>query len=335
MTNNFGMNQLLAKIKLFLPDGFVAGIILMVLLGYLFPGFGQDGSTIELAILIKYAIVLLFFFYGIRLSPENMKDGLGNIKLHLTIQLITFVLFPVIVLITYPFFKSSSYYDLWLAVFYLAALPSTVSSSVVMVSIARGNIPGSIFNASISGILGILITPLWMSLFLSNYETDFRLLLTIRNLFLQILTPLLLGLFLHKYLTKWTTKFKRFLGIYDKTVVLVIVYHSFSNSFISGVFAGIPNWTLFVLAAVVILLFFFYYFLVKKISIWMKFKREDQITVIFNGTKKSLVHGSVMASVLFGSTKIGSLFLVPIMIFHVFQLTMFSIIARKFGKENR
>lgn len=329
------MNQLFAKIKPYLPDRFVTGIIIMVLLGYLIPGIGQDGSTIELVKVIKYGIVLLYFLYGIRLSPEHMKSGLGNVRLHLTIQLITFVLFPVIVLITYPFFKSSAYYDLWLAVFYLAALPSTVSSSVVMVSIARGNVPGSIFNASISGILGILITPLWMSLFLNNYEADFRLLITIRDLFLQILTPLLLGLYLHKYLIKWAAKFRRVLGLYDKSVVLVIVYHSFSNSFISGIFKRIPNWTLLVLAAVVILLFFFYYFLVKNISGWLKFNREDQITVLFNGSKKSLVHGSVMASVLFGTTKTGSLFLVPIMIFHVFQLTFFSIVARKFGKEER
>ena len=47
-----------------------------------------------------------------------------------------------------------------------SAMPSTVSSSVVMVSIAQGNIPAAIFNASISSIAGIFITPIWMSLWI-------------------------------------------------------------------------------------------------------------------------------------------------------------------------
>ncbi|GAL78303.1 sodium/bile acid symporter family [Algibacter lectus] len=50
-------------------------------------------------------------------------------------------------------------------VLFLAALPSTVSSSVVMVSMAKGNIPAAIFNASISGIIGVALTPLWMGAF--------------------------------------------------------------------------------------------------------------------------------------------------------------------------
>ncbi|MBP5621211.1 MAG: bile acid:sodium symporter, partial [Thermoguttaceae bacterium] len=55
---------------------------------------------------------------------------------------------------------------IWLGVFFLAALPSTVSSSVVMTNIARGNVPAAIFDASISSLLGVFVTPLWMRLFI-------------------------------------------------------------------------------------------------------------------------------------------------------------------------
>ena len=136
-----------------IPDGFIAGIIGMIILARLIPGIGSKGSLIELSWLIKGGIALLFFFYGLKLSPEKLKEDLSNWRLHVLIQLITFLVFPVLLLLFYPMFRGTEQEILWLAVFFLAALPSTVSSSVVMVSIAGGNIPSAIFNASISGVI--------------------------------------------------------------------------------------------------------------------------------------------------------------------------------------
>ncbi|MDD4754771.1 MAG: bile acid:sodium symporter, partial [Prolixibacteraceae bacterium] len=57
--------------------------------------------------------------------------------------------------------------------------------------------------------------------------------------------------------------------------------------------------------------------------------REDRITLQFAGTKKSLVHGSVFASVLFGTISTAGIWLLPIMIYHSFQLFYISIAARR------
>lgn len=322
-------------IKQHLPDWFISALVGMIGLAYLIPGIGAEGSNIELATIIHYAIMALFFFYGLRLKHEELVSGLKNWKLHITIQTLTFIVFPLIVLIFYPFFQNSEFYSLWLAVFFLAALPSTVSSSVVMVSIARGNITGAIFNASISGIIGIIITPLWMSIFLSSANSDFNFAQTFTDLLIQIFIPVTAGLLLHRFWGAWAIRNKRYLGIFDKTVILSIVYNSFSNSFLNGVFNSIPKWTLILLAIVVIILFFTVFNIAKWVSSQLKFSREEQITVLFSGSKKSLIHGSVIAAVLVGSSPLGSLFLVPIMIYHAFQLFYVSIVARKMSKEDR
>jgi sodium/bile acid cotransporter 7 len=65
----------------------------------------------------------------------------------------------------------------------------------------------------------------------------------------------------------------------------------------------------------------------------MHFTREDRITLQFAGTKKSLVHGSVFASVLFSGISGAGIFLLPIMIYHSYQLFYISILARKMAKE--
>jgi solute carrier family 10 (sodium/bile acid cotransporter), member 7 len=323
------------KVKRMLPDGFILAIISMILLAYFVPGIGAKGSVIELKTVSRYAIMLLFFFYGLRLSPEKMINDLKNWKLHLTIQSLTFIFIPVIVLLFFPFFRNSDYFNLWLAVFFLAALPSTVSSSVVMVSLAKGNIPGAIFNASISGIIGIIITPLWMSIFLKTATTNFDFTETLINLIIQILIPVITGLLLHRFFGKWALRNNRYLSLFDKCVILTIVYNSFRDSFTNGTFRSIPDWTLFVLSGAVILLFFIVFVFSNWISSSLKFNREEQITVIFCGSKKSLVHGSVMSNILFGGSAVAGLFLVPIMIYHAFQLFYISIVAGKMGKEER
>ncbi|PTN10444.1 sodium/bile acid cotransporter 7 [Mangrovibacterium marinum] len=316
-----------------MPDGFISGILLMILLARLIPGIGHEGSFIELSLLIKGGIGLLFFFYGLKLSPENLKKDLSNWRLHLLIQLITFLVFPLLLLVFYPFFKESEQEILWLAVFFLAALPSTVSSSVVMVSIAGGNIPSAIFNASISGVIGILLTPAWMGIFLDQQAEAFAFSEVIRDLVIQILIPVTIGLFMHRYWGSWANRHKQRISLFDKSVILAIVYRSFSDSFTNGIFSSIPASALLVLSGGVIALFFVVFEGTKWLTGLMHFDREDRITVLFCGSKKSLVHGSVMVGVLFAGSTLGSLFLVPVMIYHAFQLFYISLVARKYSLE--
>jgi sodium/bile acid cotransporter 7 len=324
----------LSQLKRYLPDGFITALLLMIVLAYFIPGIGKEGSWFNLSKVSDYGIALLFFFYGLRLSPEKMISDLKDWRLHVIIQSITFIVFPLLLLLFYPIFRGTNNELLWLAVFFLAALPSTVTSSVVMVSIAEGNIPAAIFNASISGIIGIVVTPVWMGLFLTKQQEAFAFGPVIRDLVIQILLPVVAGLFMHKFWGKWALKYKRYLGLFDKAVVLSIVYQSFSNSFLNGVFNSIPKYKLVLLSASVILLFFTVYEGTKLFTKWMKFNREDRITIIFSSSKKSLIHGSVMASVLFAGASEGSLFLVPVMIYHAFQLFYVSLVARRMAMEH-
>jgi sodium/bile acid cotransporter 7 len=111
------------------------------------------------------------------------------------VHLSTFLLFPLLALAFRPFFRVEESHTMWLAIFFLTALPSTVSSSVVMVSIARGNIPAAIFNASISSLIGVFITPLWMGVVLdARGPGHFDLLSVVGKLAMQVLLPVFAGI---------------------------------------------------------------------------------------------------------------------------------------------
>lgn len=312
-------------------DKFVLAIIGVVLLAYLFPQWGSKESPIPLDIIGSLGISLIFFFYGLKLHPDKIKSGLKNWKLHVVVQLATFLLFPIVVLLFRPLASSEHTEMIWLAFLFLAALPSTVSSSVVMVSIANGNIPAAIFNASISGLIGIALTPLWMGMFLQQSTADFDLGVIYIKLLTEILVPVILGLLLQRFLGKYTAKYNKQLTLFDKTIILIIIYKSFSESFEEKVFTSVKLTDLIFIFAADILLFFGVYYLIGFLAQKLKFNREDQITAKFCGTKKSLVHGTVFSKILFPATMPTGLILFPLMLFHAAQIFIISVIASKLG----
>lgn len=309
-------------------------LLAMIVLAWLSPDLGAGKTPIRLGTVIDVGVTLIFFFYGLKLSPEKIKAGMGNWRMHLTVQSVTFLVFPLLVLPFYPLCKGTGYEPFWLGMFFLAALPSTVSSSVVMVSLAGGNIAGAIFNASISGIIGIVATPLWMGLFLANHTQGADFSGIVLQLFVQIIVPVAAGLLLHRFWARWVDRYRGQLALFDKATILLIVYESFSHSFDSNAFSSVGLMSLAGLFVAVIALFFAVMSITRQLSKKLKFNHEDYITVLFCGSKKSLVHGTVMANVLFAGVAGSGIYLLPIMVFHAFQLFYISLLAKKLRAQS-
>ncbi|MCB7479916.1 bile acid:sodium symporter family protein [Christiangramia sediminis] len=309
--------------------GFIFAIFIAIGVAYLFP---QGIELLPLKTITDIGIGLIFFFYGLKLSPTEFKAGLFNYKVHIVIQLTTFIIFPVLCLLCLPLFEEGLRSELWIALFFLGTLPSTVSSSVVMVALAKGNLPVAIFNASLSGLIGIFATPLWIG-FILEKTTDFDFLIVLQKLCLQIIVPLIIGLFLQRYFGHLARKYGRQLSLFDKTTIILIIYSSFSNSFTSDLIKSIEIGELLKMAGIVLILFFTVFFGLAYFSKFLGFNTEDKIATQFCGTKKSLVHGSVMVRVIFGNSANSGLLLLPIMLYHSAQLILVAWFAEKYRKR--
>lgn len=314
-------------------DGFIFALIGMIILAYLWPKPGVLEGLFSLSAIANYGVSLIFFFYGLGLNLEKLQAGLSNWRLHIVVHASTFILFPLLVLLMRRFFVTDDNELLWLGIFYLAALPSTVSSAVVMVSIAGGNISAAIFNASISSLIGVFVTPLWMGLVMQSAEASFDFWNVIGKLIFQVLVPVMLGIVLHTKLGAFAEKHRRKLRYFDQSIILLIVYTSFCKSFAGEMFKGYHVQDLLLLSAGMIGLFLLVYVLTSGVSRLLHFNREDRITAVFCGSKKSLVHGTVMAKVLFSGSSIIGIILLPIMLYHALQLIAVSIIAQAMAQQ--
>ena len=312
---------------------FLLLLLLMVISGKIIPYREEYHQIFNLGTFIDWGIAGIFLLYGLKLNLKEVVKDISNWKLHLLVQFGTFMMFPLVVLLIYPFVKSTTFFPLWVSVFFLASLPSTVSSSVVMVSIAKGNVTSAIFNASISGLIGIVMTPLLMSPFLGeNSGTEGKQGEIIQQLLLKVLLPIILGLLLNPIFKNFVTKYSKIIAEFDRLIILLIVYESFSSAFVNRIFSTIPTDQFIWLTICVIVLFFIVYEILKFIAIKLQFTREDIITTTFCGSKKSLVHGSLFVLVLGIPDEKKVLFLLPVMIYHSFQLFYVSWLANKISK---
>ncbi len=327
------MKKLLAILSKVGFDGFLLMIGTMILLAYFFPKPGLIKEPISLEDIANVGVSFIFLFYGLRLSVEKLKTGLANWKMHIVVQLTTFLFFPLIVLAFRPLFIDTDLELLWLGVFFLAALPSTVSSSVVMVSIAKGNIPAAIFNASISSLIGVVVTPLWVGLFIASATGHFDISDIVIKLVLQVLLPVIIGISLNFRFGAFAEKNKKQLKYFDQAIILTIIYTSFCKSFSQNLFDGFTALELAGLTTGMMVLFFAVFFCVGLVCRLLGFSEEDRITVLFCGSKKSLVRGTVMSKVLFQHSTITGIVLLPLMLYHALQLIAASIIAQSMARR--
>jgi sodium/bile acid cotransporter 7 len=318
------------KIK---PDWFLVGMIAATMLAWAFPSAGAAGGWLHPELLTKVGVALIFFLHGVALSFDALKAGTLRWPLHLLVQSSTFLLFPLIGLALNVALGTHVSPELKLGLFFLCALPSTVSSSVALTAAARGNVAGAVFNATLSSLLGIFLTPFWIALVLKTGGHALRVGPVILDLVRWLLLPLALGQACRPWLGRWIGRHKANISVVDRATVLVLVYTSFCDSFRDGVWSRIGVGQLWLVFGIAIALFTLVMVTMSFAANALKFPRGDKIAAMFCGSKKTLASGVPMAKLIFGAHPALGIILLPIMIYHPLQLVICGVLAGRWAKQ--
>ncbi|QVK23501.1 bile acid:sodium symporter [Shewanella dokdonensis] len=327
------MVQLKSMLKIIKKEWFLLGMVVAIALAAILPVPGHSGGILHLEKVTAVGIGIIFFLHGIGLSPAAIRAGLGNWRLHLLTQSTTFVLYPLLWLCFAWLFNLLLPAALALGFCYLLVLPSTISSSVAMTSVAHGNVPGAIFNASLSNVIGIFITPLLVGWFMGVAGGSLDLTHTIISIAKMLLLPMLAGQLLRPKLLGWVQQHKSFTGKVDKLVILLIIYNAFCDSVMQGIWHdfSVPMLATTIVLCVLILLLVV--FLLQRLTKGLGFPVEDEIAALFCGTKKTLAAGVPMAKVIFGADPRLGMLLLPIMLYHPLQIFYCAILANRYAKR--
>ena len=314
-------------------DWFLTAMVLVTILAWAFPAPGATGGWMHPEIVTKAGVALIFFLHGLTLSFAALRAGVLNWRLHVFVQASTYVLFPLLGLGLNALLGPRVSPELALGLFFLCALPSTVSSSVAMTAVARGNVAGAVFNATLSSLVGIVLTPLWITWVMRTTGAAPDIGPVMLDLLKWLVLPLVVGQGLRPWLGARVQAHKARIGLVDRGTILLLVYTSFCDSFQQGVWTGHGVGQVVLMAVVCTVLFAVVMGFTAFVSRALGFGRADQIAAIFCGSKKTLASGVPMAKLIFVTHPGLGLILLPIMIYHPLQLIVCGVLAQRWGRR--
>ena len=316
----------LARLRI---DPYILAILATMVFASLVPARGQAADIVALA--TKIGVALVFFLHGAKLSPQAVVAGIAHWRLHLVVLLTTFALFPVAGLL----FSSLPGWIVPAAVapglIYLACLPSTIQSAVGFTAVARGNVAAAVCGASASNLLGVAITPLLVGLLLSAQGGGLSW-GAFEAILLQLLVPFIAGQLMRRWIGGFIQRHAKQTSLVDRGSILLVVYNAFSGAVAVGIWSQVSMGDLIRLSLICLVLLAGSVAWTVWISRRLKFPVEDEATILFGGSNKSLAAGAPMAAVLFPAATVGFI-LLPIMLYHQFQLMACAAIAGHYAKR--
>lgn len=317
-------------------NGFVLGLGLAVALAFLAPAPGAQGGILHAEIVNHAGIALILFLQGLSLSLERVRRGAGNWRVHLIVQAFTFGVFPLVGLLFHaaaPGLGAADPPALRDGFLYLCVLPSTISTSVVLTAVAGGNTAAALFNAALSNMLGVFLTPVLVQLLLRETGQSAPIGPLLLKITALTLVPFFGGMGLRPVALPWVERHKPWVARVSNTVIVFIVYSAFCDSVQGRIWARHGVWVTLRVFLSVVVLFAGMSLLIHFACRWVRLGREDYIAAYFCSVKKTLAMGVPLALLIFGKRADLGLVLLPILFYHPLQLFVNGLFANHWARR--
>jgi solute carrier family 10 (sodium/bile acid cotransporter), member 7 len=316
-------------LKRLIPDTFILILLAVIALATVLPARGQ-GLDIVSGI-SNFAIFSLFFFHGLRLAHSAVWDGLKHWRLQLAVLAFGFGVIPLMGLSLNGLAPHLVKPELWLGLFFLCALPSTVQAAISSSSMAGGNVAASVIAAALSNLSGVILTPLIFAA-LAQVGAGEAGLGAITKIATLLLLPFALGQGARHWLASWAERHKIWIGRMDRLTIVITVYVAFSAAVNEGLWSRLSGNDLMALLALVSLLLALAFAGTWSLGAALGLSRPDRITLLYSGTHKSLATGAPMARILFPAAQAG-LIIIPLMLYHQLQLIISAWLAARLNRS--
>ncbi|QUS35491.1 bile acid:sodium symporter family protein [Falsirhodobacter algicola] len=312
-------------------DTYMLLLILTVCLGAVLPVSGVAADV--LSTITYCAVALLFFLYGVRLNSSEVIEGMTNWRLQGASFAATFVFLPVLGILIATILSPVLGEPLTIGILFLSILPSTINSSIAFTGMAGGNVSGAICSASMSNLIGVVLTPALAALVLHQGGVSISADAVVK-IATQILLPFVLGQILRRWLAPFVLRHKPLTLFVDRGSILLIVYSAFSAGTVAGIWGAIPPLTLVILFAVIL-----GYLVITMRGVILLGRltlrnERDRAALFFCGSTKSLASGLPIALALFPAEMVSTTVL-PLMMYHLTQLFICAVISQRMAARSR
>ncbi|KAI9008906.1 putative sodium bile acid cotransporter [Phycomyces nitens] len=330
---------------------FLVGLGFAIGLAWAIPDVGKTNGVLQAQYTIRWgAVILIFLLSGLGIEVRELFHTFLQWRLHLVVQIISFVIMPLAMyVVTYIFMTSNAPMGNMMYKGWIIALSTstTVSSNAIMTRNAGGNDGAALFNAAVGNIMGVFISPALIELF-ENDTTLFppgtergdpNYLSILKTMGLTVLLPLVAGQAIRYLFPKQTTYLaaKLHFPIINSLALIVLVWSVFCDGVASNAFVNMK--TVDILAILFVDMFMYLFgcglclFVARlpwptrliREPVWVKrwrFSKRDAVAIMYCGSTKAASMGIVLINVLYNKSSydvVGVLSL-PSLLYHISQL---------------
>ena len=316
--------------------GFVLGVFAVLGLALLFPGPGAPGGFFRPEVTTTGAVMFLFFLQGLTLPTGELLQGVRNIRFYLLSHSVLFLASPLCGLVLWIVLGGPWWWDrhVSLGFFYLAFLPTTVSTSVVLAGAVKpGAAIPALYNATLSNVLAVFLLPV---IFLWGWSGEVgrsgeasRLW---GEIFLLVLWPLIVGQGLRFLAGDWAGRNRHIIRRASHGGVLFIFYCALAGT-LSGEEGWLLAWSWMLLVFAGCVGLYSALYVLACYRPWPSLSEDERISIRFTWPQKSVALGVPLAQILFMDAASLGLILLPLLMYHPFQLIMGALGGRAVWKR--
>lgn len=286
----------------------------------------------DYASFVKFGLIIcIFLLSGLTIDSFKLLQSIKNWRLHLLIQIISFVLFPAVVVFAA---WSSNSNDLanfvYVGFIVLACIPTTITSCVVFTRNAGGNEEASLFNATLGNILGIVITPV-LIYFIIGESIDLDPVAAIKKLVLLVILPFSIGQICRNIFSMNVNSALAKSG--TNWMILAIMLIAFINAFQQGIEIELIEFIYILILSLVLKLSFSVFAWYSGNVMKTSFSLADRKCLIITATQKTLALGLPIVTVLFADNPHLALISLPIIAYHTIQLIVDGVLVGQMAQR--
>ncbi len=304
---------------------FLAALILLIPVGILLPDFGlqlkQTGWVIPVFVGVMLGIA------GFTMDTSSLVKQATNFQAFVPVLLSIYVIAPALAYVLSLWLAPAGNPHFLPAMMIMAAQAGSLASAIALTMMAGGNRELALICTLASNSLTFLLTPFILDLSIGA-EVDFRVGQMMLRMVYMVLLPIAIGQLLRPLLWERTEPIRPFIRIVPQFIILMFVYTGFASG--AQQLQGAPDMVLRFLAACALLhvaLLAWNYFL----SGWLRFGWPDRTAMMFSGSQKTLPNGIYVWSNFFAANPYGA---VPLVLYHLFQLLVDTLMVPWFEKRN-
>jgi len=145
--------------------------------------------------------------------------------------------------------------------------------------------------------------------------------------------PIVVGQLLRPFFLTFIKRWSHLIKHVDRGIIVAIVYSTFCDSYLAGIWSRYDMLLIVEIIIAAFCLFLVVFALAELFSRLLGLDLADRIAATFCGVNKSLATGIPLAPLFFSEQPEIGLIIVPLMVFHITQLVIVSILAGRLGRR--